>query len=256
MAAPSPLAETSDLELYEKNQSTVSEVHDEPEVADEPDEEISGQDTHPLNGFFTTWEGCSGVYFISPYYDASRPTERFPVKVGMSRHRYEPSGRGKYGGLGRRMDSYLLCYPHGFFVYAVLQCSRQHVYRMEKYFHQYFTGKGFQTTQHHSHREEWFNLTRQDVYSTIKAYTKAYPSDITHYKVYLDTLPLVDSNGRLALHPKKDLSLSEKAQFEEFMSPGGVPTTLPRAGRKKHKPLESVEHEYEQPTVHPFHLEE
>ncbi len=200
------------------------------------EEEPWDMENHPLGDFFEKWEGRSGLYFLSPYFIEQQPDERYPVKVGMSRHRSGRSDdpdarrRGPYGGLGRRMDSYLLCYPTGFYVYAILQCDRQYVYRMEKFFHQYFRGKNFHSQEQHSHREEWFGLTRDDIFSTINAYRRAHPSDIQTFLVFPPPgLPqFVDTNGRLAAHLKKSLPFDQKLMLENFMSPGRVPGTLPR----------------------------
>lgn len=212
-------------------------VADADEDADEP--------TDPVGDFFQRWEGKSGLYFVSPYFDPAAPDEPCLVKVGMSRHRQGrrddplPKHRVPYGGLGRRMDSYLLCYPYGFYVYAVLQCHRDHVYSMERFFHQYFTGKGFQAEARHSHREEWFELTRTQIFATIKAYHEAHEKQIQDFAVYpAPGLPaFVDSNGRLAAHPKKALGSEEKAHLESFMSPDRVPKT---AQRKRTKPEEGA----------------
>lgn len=207
-------------------------VPDETQLIDATEEDDEAQ--HPLSEFFTRWEGKSGLYFISPYFDEDRPDERYPVKVGMSRHRSgradDPDARhrGPYGGLGRRLDSYLLCYVRGFYIYSILQCHRDKVYRMEKFFHQYFTGKGLQMPQQHSHREEWFSLSKSDVFSTINAYRRNYPDDIVDYLVFTDPPQFIDTNGRLAAHTKKNMNPEEKLLLEQFMSPDKVPQTLKR----------------------------
>lgn len=210
-----------------------------PEVSDdlEPEEEV----LHPLSAFFQQWEGRSGLYFLSPYFDPDRPTARYPVKVGLSRHRVgrsdapEARRRGAYGGLGRRLDSYLLCYPSGFYVYAILEGERSRVYDMEKFFHEYFTGKNFQSQKPHSHREEWFHLSCDDVFATIRAYDRAHPHAVKTFLVFPPPggPQFVDTNGRLAAHGKKNLPLDQKLMLEHFMSPDRVPQTLPR--KKKNK---------------------
>lgn len=207
-------------------------------------EEDPGDD-HDLSGFFKEWEGKSGIYFISPYLVEDLPDNMYPVKVGMSRHRLgnpadpNPNRRRPYGGLGRRLDSYLLCFPYGFYVYAVLQCPREAVYQVESTFHQYLTSKSRGMAQTHSHREEWFHLTRDEVYSMIRTFMRTYPGRITSLEAFggdqEGSVPMprfVDTNGRLAANPKKPMMEADKLAMQLNASPGGVLQTLPRKVRR------------------------
>jgi hypothetical protein len=193
---------------------------------------------HDLGEFLKSWEGKSGIYFISPYFEESQPDYLYPVKVGMSKHRQGQAGhpdvrkRKPYGGLGRRLDSYLLCYVQGFYVYAVLECAKENVYETEKFFHQYFTSKNFKVENQHSHREEWFMLTRKDIYTTINAFKEQYPQTIKSGTLFQPVPHFVDTNGRLASNPKKSLPTEEKVQLQSYMEKDEVPATI-----KKKRPL-------------------
>lgn len=211
---------------------------EEQDERDERDEREDGEEvTHPLGDFLSNWEGKSGIYFISPYFDESQPDNMCQVKVGMSKHRRGQAGhpdfrkRRPYGGLGRRLDSYLLCYVQGFYVYAVLECKREKVYEMEKYFHQYFTGKNLQVTNQHSHREEWFMISRADLFTTINATINTYPNVFQNVQIFNPMPRFVDTNGRLAANPKKSMSDEQKFELQSVMPPKSVPRTITKRPR-------------------------
>jgi hypothetical protein len=188
--------------------------------------DILDDDKHPLENFFKDWEGKSGVYFLSPYYDPNHPQEKYPVKVGMSRHSTEEFDRTDvYGGLGRRMDSYLLCYPKGFYIYAVIECDRKDAYTVEKTFHEYFTTKKYQVDDFHSHREEWFVLDFVTIVQTIIGVNNDEGKPVLTHIEYFDPPTLVNTNGRLAKRTKHELSTPVKKKFESCMEPDCIPAT-------------------------------
>ncbi len=203
------------------------------------EEEDEEEDVGLVSDFLLRWEGRSGLYFLSPYFDDTNPDDRNAVKVGMSKHRQghpkhpDKKRQTRYGGLGRRLDQYLLCYPHGFYIYAIIELPKNDVYAAEKYFHEYFTSKNFKLGEQHSHREEWYDLTRTDVFSTIKAFALAFREKILKFEMF-DTPQWIDTSGREATRIKQPMRMEEKQNFQTYFStPEKVPTTI-----KKRRPVD------------------
>jgi hypothetical protein len=182
--------------------------------------------------FLTSLEGKSGVYFISPIYDPSDPQKRVLAKVGMSQNKVDGQER-RYGGLGKRLDSYLLCWPFGFHLYAVLQTKAQHAFEMERFFQSYYARKGYQTQYRHSRTEEWFFLLPDDVKTAVAAALRSpeYAGKICKPTVYEEPV-FIDSNGRRS-NRVKPMTTDEKTSLEQFMSPRAVPRTLRKGKRRK-----------------------
>jgi len=103
-------------------------------------------------------EATSGVYFLSPFYNPETPGNSILVKVGMAQKSLNEVSNKYFGGLNKRLDSYLLCYPQGFYLYAVLQTKQNQAYPLEKFFHQYFTSKNYKSVFNHSKKKK-YNLT-------------------------------------------------------------------------------------------------
>lgn len=198
------------------------------------------EENHDLSDFLKDFEGTSGVYLISPNYDETAdPDEPVLVKVGLSRAQTDLKGK-KYGGLGRRLDSYLLCFPTGFSIFAILQTQSQYAYQIENWIQSYFTAKQYKLVYSHSRVEEWYWVKPNDVYATLAAMMRNpdLKGFIPKYNFYKPALYL-DTNGRQAQHPKKALSDEEKVIFETYISPGKVPQTL----RAERNPVENMDME-------------
>lgn len=181
--------------------------------------------------FLTSFDGTSGVYFISPTYDPDNPERRVLTKVGMSQHRVDDEKK-RYGGLGKRLDSYLLCWPFGYHVYAVLQTKATHAFEMERFFQRYYARKGYQTQFKHSRTEEWFRLLPDDVKTAVAAALRSeHAGKLCKVSVY-DNPIFIDSNGRRS-NRVKPMTTEEKEALEQFMSPRAVPRTLRKPKRRK-----------------------
>jgi hypothetical protein len=178
------------------------------------------------SSFLSALKGKSGVYLISPEYQTMQ--QSILVKIGLSRAQIDIEGK-KQGGLGQRLDSYLLCYPRGFHIFGILQTQAKHAYQIEKWIHNYFTSKGFKSVYNHSRVEEWYYVSPQDVYVTLETLIKSqYKGFICKHNIYIPPLYL-DSNGREAQHPKQPLSEEAKREFEAFISPDKeAPKTIVR----------------------------
>lgn len=183
-----------------------------------------GEEERDLSDFLSEFEGASGVYFITPEFNVDR-NEKILVKVGLSRAKLEFGTQKKYGGLGRRLDSYLLCYPRGFFIYAVLQTQGQYAFKLENWFHTYFSSKNFKAEYRHSRVEEWYSLSANEIYATLAGLMRSdMKGFITKHSIYEPAL-FLDTNGRSAQYPKKSMSVEDKSRFETFLSPGKIPET-------------------------------
>ena len=153
------------MAVYDDGEVSWKSIREETNAAE-------GEEDSERSVKFANYYGKSGVYFISPYYnDRMSENDRVYVKIGMSAiSRDELQIKNKQSGLGPRLDSYLLCYPIGFYVYAVLTTPAAYAYSVEKMFHEYFTGKQRKADFEHSHREEWYLLSRRDVFTSIAGY--------------------------------------------------------------------------------------
>lgn len=192
---------------------------------------------HPLAQFFKNYEGKSGVYFITQNYDPDFPNNRIAVKIGLSKHRIghrdhpDPKKRVPYGGLGRRLDSYLLCYVEGYYIFAVLECSRDNAQSVEKFFHEYYTSKNFKSEHLHSHKEEWYYLQPNEIYSTIRAYDETNEGTLTTMHIF-DPPTFIDTNGRIAQHPKKPMKEEQKQSFQSSMRELEIPGTIKKRSKR------------------------
>lgn len=95
----------------------------------------------------------SGIYFVS-YENKSK---NCLVKVGMS------------NDLWKRLDSYLLYYPTGYWVFGLYTCRKNQVHQLEREIHSYLISKAY-LTEHddsHSHGQEWFLFPNRKTLSTV-----------------------------------------------------------------------------------------
>jgi hypothetical protein len=110
--------------------------------------------------------GKSGVYFIS-YDHPSSPTEKFLVKVGLAVNKPRFDGKKSKRGLKSRLESYLLCYPTGFYIFALMFTNPKSASLLERQIHSYLAGKGRKADYPHSRVEEWYNLSLIDIQKIV-----------------------------------------------------------------------------------------
>lgn len=172
------------------------------------------QNTFALDEFI----GKSGVYIISPNFIPNMDHERILVKIGMSRANREdengnivPSYQYKKG-LYSRLDSYLLCYPEGFTLFAVIQTTYQAAYALEKLIQTYLAGKNMKTNFYHSHNEEWYDMTYHDI-QTLLHVIHSNGKGIVKYVIY-NPPKLVYQTGRSSNRPIRGMSGEERKYVE------------------------------------------
>jgi len=117
------------------------------------------------NELLTKLQGKSGVYFISPE-TPPNSVDKILVKIGIGESRAFNPKRG----LSSRLDSYLLCYPRGFNIFGLIVTKKKEAVNLERKIHSYLAGKGRKFELEHSHIEEWYWLSLEDIEKTIKLY--------------------------------------------------------------------------------------
>lgn len=97
--------------------------------------------------------GKAGIYFVS--YENKR--RNCLVKVGMS------------NDLWKRLDSYLLYYPTGYWVFGLYTCHPTQVLKLEREIHSYLISKAYLTEHddNHSHGQEWFLFPNRKTLTTV-----------------------------------------------------------------------------------------
>lgn len=78
----------------------------------------------------------------------------------------------KTSGLKGRIDQYLLYWPAGVRVWAVLTTSYKKSRTIEQDIHSYLASKERQATFFHNHREEWFWVSPSNIRSLVEAYAE------------------------------------------------------------------------------------
>lgn len=142
----------------------------------------------------------SGVYIITPKHEYST-TKKMHVKIGIA------------GDFHERFGAYFLCYPTGFYVFRLfLTRDKSQAYRLERSIHRYLAAKYKFIVTKHSHSEEVFNLTLEELSILVKTIesnigiTFKKGEDILSGKdrygefifPYIDTLPEIFLNENLA----------------------------------------------------------
>jgi hypothetical protein len=108
---------------------------------------------------FRTVSNRSGVYMIAPAEEwdrvaGQRANRTMLVKVGLAKN------------LEHRLNSYLLYWPRGFYVFGILFTDSVARARVLEYnMHAYMNMKGWYEIADHSHDEEWFHIS----YETARA---------------------------------------------------------------------------------------
>lgn len=198
------------------------------------EEDEESFEERPLGNILEQFEGKSGVYFIAPEIHKYDP---FLVKIGMSKGMLDDETRTKRkGGLGRRLDSYLLCYPKGFYLFGVLQTTANNAYPLEKFIHQYLLGKGKKTEYDHSHSEEWFLLTMTELNQFLPQIPTRFRT--TKFQLYLPNGIYVESTGKQA-RQKTALTPNRKYVFEKDFPSNQVLQTLPRLHQNNNMEMET-----------------
>lgn len=111
--------------------------------------------------YWKRFEGKSGVYIITSREEFERegsdPDAMMYVKIGLAKN------------LRHRLESYMLYWPRGFFVFDVFYTKNRHKARkLEKSIHGYLNWKARYVNEKHSHSEEWFELSRNNISSLTK----------------------------------------------------------------------------------------
>lgn len=125
--------------------------------------------------------GKSGIYFISPEFP-SDPNERFLVKIGLAVAKPYIGQKSKRG-LKSRLESYLFCYPRGYYIFGIMFTTKDNALKMERQIHSYLAGKGRKADYPHSRVEEWYHLTLSDIFKTIHIHAHRNPS-VLRMKVF------------------------------------------------------------------------
>jgi len=111
--------------------------------------------------YWKKFEGKSGVYIITSKEEFEREgsdTDALMyVKIGLANN------------LRHRLESYMLYWPRGFFVFDVFYTkNKRNARKLEKSIHGYLNWKATYVDEKHSHSEEWFELSRNNISSVTK----------------------------------------------------------------------------------------
>lgn len=180
----------------------------------------------------------SGLYIITPQYEFSK-TNKMNIKIGIA------------DDLHHRFGAYLLCYPIGFFIFRIfLTYDKEQAARLERSIHKYLNAKYKNIVTKHSHSEETFSLTLQEVsilINTIEAnigikFRKG--DDIINGQdqvgksifPYIDTLPEIFLNENLAQggHRVKAFNTNVKDFIDSNYNDNPIPTSQKKT---KHKSI-------------------
>jgi len=108
----------------------------------------------------------SGVYVLTYQWQSGDSlTSRVLMKVGSAQCTYvDPMDtKHKRGGLGARLDSYLLYYPDGYTLFACYTTSKGKAVELERELQGYLKGKERHVDYPHTHTEEWFTVSPQEI---------------------------------------------------------------------------------------------
>lgn len=168
----------------------------------------------------------AGLYFIThnPISTlTSHPNKQVLVKIGIA---------GTRGSLSKRLDSYLLYWPTGFTVLKVFFThNKKQARAIEKAVHGYLNCKHSITNTFHSHDEEWFELSLNDVNIMADLIHLGFcplgwDNRLFPFKSELDIGKLVNNqkepyvfigaNKNIGLHRVKSMDLDIKQQLESY----------------------------------------
>lgn len=185
------------------------------------------QDLANKNGkdFLNYLNGKSGVYFITNELPTNA-TQRFLVKVGMAQSVLDFDRQVRVGGLKTRLEQYLLYYPRGYHIFGLYVTQYNRAYEVEREVQSYLAGKGRKSDFPHSHSEEWFLLSRNDVRYVIhqfKTLVNVIDSVEFNPPYFLTTNP---SAGRQRKVP--EMSTPQRRYHEENMDDNIIDTLKKR----------------------------
>ncbi len=157
--------------------------------------------------FWNSVKGRNGVYMLTcPFFETKKANL---VKIGLG------------VDLAHRIDSYLLYYPKGVYVFHVwLTSSKEQSGQLEKSIHMYLNSKAKYVRSDHSHTEEWFELTDLEIKFLITLVAdNSDTKDDSKKKVfpYVDSLPvneLITLNPRFRTERIKPMAKSLKTKLE------------------------------------------
>ena len=113
-------------------------------------------DSNKQQAYLESIYAHSGVYIITQKSEYSE-TKKMHVKIGIA------------GDFHDRFGAYLLCYPTGFYVFKLfLTYDKTQAARLERSIHRYLGAKYKFIVTKHSHSEEIFKLTLEEVAILIK----------------------------------------------------------------------------------------
>jgi hypothetical protein len=104
--------------------------------------------------FFSSVASKTGIYFITNENVSNIPrTKRIRVKIGSAED------------LAKRLDSYFLYWPKGYYLLAYITVIpyKKRVVTTERFIQQYLTFKRRYLCTSHSHDEEWFHLSKIEI---------------------------------------------------------------------------------------------
>lgn len=113
--------------------------------------------------FLQTVKGKSGVYFVTSknFYEPSKNNvdAKILVKIGLAKD------------FDHRLNSYLLYWPTGVYIFDIFYTTKSSARTLERSIHEYLNNKAKYIVSQHSHTEEWFLLSKQEIKKTIKLVT-------------------------------------------------------------------------------------
>lgn len=156
-------------------------------------------------------EGKSGVYIISPEYDEK---DLFLVKIGTAMAKKKHTSTKKTDGLRSRLESYLLCYPRGYYLYAYFQTNYNKAFEIERYIQQYLTCKNRKSMFPHTRSEEWYWMTLEDLHKIYKIFIFVLGGKIRK-SMFFDPTIRISNNTRIKRQRIKPISISEKLEIDQ-----------------------------------------
>ena len=171
----------------------------------------------------TSLKNKTGLYIITSA-DQYDPHKTMLVKIGIAKN------------LMHRLDSYLLYWPKGYYIFAyVLTNTNVHARRTEKSIHNYLVTKNRYHRSPHSHDEEWFEMTEAEIRLLCKLLkanktTRVDRKQIFMYYKITELKPsYILANPQIGQHRTKGMSMKTKALLENNCTT----THLLRTDRKK-----------------------
>jgi hypothetical protein len=138
----------------------------------------------PDKNFLEHFRNKNGIYFISQEYSKNNE-EHILIKIGVATYKKQsdpswPEKKQIKKGLESRLDSYLLYYPRGYYIYSIITCnSVQQAKNLEQFVHNFLSKYKVNLPVEHTHGSEWFELRIKDLYKTIDYIKYEFKENIT-----------------------------------------------------------------------------